>query len=172
MWSTEELTGLGKMVRNFSALDACVDRLLAGFIAESSVAEIIVAGQFVSWKFEKLEVIAHECLYDSEAKTALLDWIKASKRLNERRNDMVHSWFVEGDTGGSLTRMKASTRGGKWRGESETLQLEQIRELVDLLEQGIQVAHSVAQALKETGRWHGELLVLKSSQSPTESGEP
>jgi len=85
MWSTDELTGLGKMVMNFSALDACVDRLLAGFIAEPSVAEILVAGQFVSWKFEKLQVIARECLEDTEAKTALLDWIKAAKRLNERR---------------------------------------------------------------------------------------
>jgi len=167
MWSTDELTGLGKMVMNFSALDACVDRLLAGFIAESLVAEIIVAGQFVSWKFEKLEVIARECLYDSEAKTALLDWVKASQKLNERRNDMIHSWFVEADTVGSLTRMKTSTRGGKWRGESEPVQLEQIHELLTLLEQGIQVAHSIAQALKETGRWHGELLVLKSSTSTT-----
>ena len=165
MWSTDELTGLGKIVMNFSALDACLDRLLAGFIAESSVAEIIVAGQFVSWKFEKLVVIARECLDDSEAKSALLDWIKASQRLNERRNAMIHSWFVEADTIGSLTRMKASTRGGKWRGESEPVQLEQIHELVTLLEQGIQAAHSVAQALKETGRWHGELLVLKSSPS-------
>jgi hypothetical protein len=166
MWSTDELTGLGKMVMNFSALDACVDRLLAGFIAESSVAEIIVAGQFVSWKFEKLEVIARECLDDSEAKTALLDWIKASQRLNERRNDMIHSWFIEADTTGSLTRMKASTRGGKWRAESQPIQLDQINELITLVEQGIEVAHSVAQALKETGRWHGELLVLKSSPSP------
>jgi hypothetical protein len=153
------------MVMNFSALDACVDRLLAGFIAEPWVAEIFLAGQVVSWKFEKLEVIAHECLDDSEAKTALLGWIKASQRLNKRRNDMIHSWFVEADTTGSLTRMKASTRGGKWRGESEPLQLEQIHELVTLLEQGIEVARSVAQALKETGRWHGELLVLKSSPS-------
>jgi hypothetical protein len=77
---------------------------------------------------------------------------------------MIHSWFVEADTIGSLTRMKASTRRGKWRGESEPVQFEQIH-LVTLLAQGIQVAHSVAQALKETGRWHGELLVLKSSPS-------
>ena len=90
MWSTDELTGIGKTVMNFSALDACVDRLLAGFIAESSIADIIVAGQFISWKFEKLEVIARECLDDSETKTALLGWIKASRQLNERRNDMIH----------------------------------------------------------------------------------
>jgi hypothetical protein len=74
---------------------------------------------------------------------------------------MMHSWFVEADTVGSLTRMKASTRGGKWRGESEPVQLEQIQELFTLLDQGIHVANSVALALKETGRWHGELLVLK-----------
>ena len=73
---------------------------------------------------------------------------------------------MEVDTSGSLTRMKASTRGGKWRGESEPVQLEKIHELVSLLEQGIQVAHTIAEALKETGRWHGELLVLKSSPSP------
>jgi hypothetical protein len=68
MWSNDELIGLGKLVMNFSALEGCVDRLLAGFISESSVAEIIVAGQFINWKFEKLEVIARECLDDSKTR--------------------------------------------------------------------------------------------------------
>lgn len=165
MWSADELTALGKVVMNFAGLDACVDRLLAGFINESSVAEIIVAGQAIGWKVEKLAVIADEYVDDPDAKEALLDWLEATGRLNARRNQMIHSWYSDGGKTGSLTRMKASTRGRKWQAESEPIQFEQIQELATLIEQGIDAAHSLAQALRETGHWHGELLALNSGKN-------
>jgi hypothetical protein len=166
MWSTEELAALGKVVMNFTALDACTDRLLAGFISETAVAEVIVAGESIDWKLDKLQVIAADQLGDSEAKRALLGWIQAARQLKDRRNQITHSWFFDEGQVGSLTRMKASTRGGKWKGQSEPLQLDQIRELVSLIGEGLDAAHAVAQALSGTGRWHGDLLVVNSGASP------
>jgi hypothetical protein len=166
MWTTDELAALGKVVMNFTALDACADRLLAGFISESAVAEIIVAGESITWKLEKLDVIAVEHLKGSEAKETLLDWTKATRLLNGRRNQMIHSWFFDEGNIGSLTRMKASTRGGRWKGQSEPFQLDQVQEVVSLLTQGIEAAHTLAQALRETGQWHGDLLVVDSAPGP------
>jgi hypothetical protein len=167
MWSTDELAALGKVVMNFTALEACADRLLAGFIGQSSVAEILVAGESMTWKLEKLDVLAAEYLESTEAKMAILDWTRAAKLLNDRRNQMIHSWFFDEGKVGSLTRMKASTRGGKWKGQSEPFQLEQVQELAGLLMQGIEAAHPLARALRETGQWQGDLVVINSAPGST-----
>jgi hypothetical protein len=53
-WSDEMLRSLGLIVLRFSALEFCAERLLYGFISDSPLGILLVAGQDMSWKLDRL----------------------------------------------------------------------------------------------------------------------
>ena len=53
-WTNTMLCTLGRIFLQFSALEWCAERLLAGFIADSELVTLVVAGQDVSWKLDRL----------------------------------------------------------------------------------------------------------------------
>ncbi len=79
----------------------------------------MTAGADLRWTLEKLSVIAAKALGDPLASSTLLAWVKASSMLVDRRNQLMHSLYLVREGEQSLARMKASTRGGNWKGQSE-----------------------------------------------------
>lgn len=112
-WGEPELAALGRIVTNFAELEWCADRLLAGFISPADVAILVAAGESIRWKLDKLSAIASEALADPLASSTLLGWVKTSGILVDRRNQLIHSFYLVREGEQSPTRMKASTRGGK-----------------------------------------------------------
>lgn len=153
-WGDAELAALGRIVANFAELEWCADRLLAGFINPPDAAIILTAGESIGWKLDKLSAIAVGALADLQASSTLLTWVKASRILVERRNKLIHSFYLMREDEQSLTRMKASTRGGKWKGESEPIELAGLSEVADLLAEGLEVADQLVTQLAACPEWH------------------
>ncbi len=152
-WGDAELAALGRIAANFAELDWYAGRLLAGFISPRDVAAILTAGADLRWTLEKLSVIATEALGDPLASSTLLDWVKASLELADRRNQLTHSFYLAQAGEQSLTRMKASTRGGKWKGQSEPIRLADLSEVADLLAEGLEAADQLVEHLASCPEW-------------------
>lgn len=152
-WRDAELAALGAIVVNFADLDWYAGRLLGGFIRPRDVAFIMTAGADLRWSLEKLSVIAGEALEDQEARAALLAWVKATEELASRRNKLMHSFYLGPDGDQPLTRMKAQTRGGKWKGESEPIRLADLSEVAALLAQGREAADRIVEGLASCPEW-------------------
>jgi hypothetical protein len=153
-WGEAEFAALGKIAFNFTELEYCVDYLLSGFFKDDLVATALLSGENISWKFDKLSVLATEALKDTGVQEHLLGWVKAAKVLNDRRNELMHSLYFLSEADGSVTRMKASTRGGKWRGSSERMDLASLQEVAALLDQGVEATHSLVEQLSSCPEWH------------------
>jgi hypothetical protein len=153
-WGDAELAALGRIAANFTELDWYADRLLAGFISSYNVAVILTAGENIRWKLEKLSAIAVEALADPQASSTLLAWVKASGTLVERRNQLTHSFYLVREGEHSSTRMKASTRGGKWKGQSEQIGLADLSDVAALLAEGLEVAEQLVEQLAACPEWH------------------
>lgn len=151
-WGDAELAALGSITVNFAELDRQAGLLLAGFIRPSDVAVIVTAGADLRWTLEKLAVIAAEALGDPLARQGLLDWVKASLALADRRNQLVHSHYLP-QAGQPVARMKATTRGGKWRGQSEPVGLADLIETAGLLAEGLEAAGLLAGHLASCPEW-------------------
>lgn len=52
-----------------------------------------------------------------------------------------------------MVRLKASTRGGKWRGHAEPLGLADLTEVADLLAEGVEAADEIAERLASCPEW-------------------
>lgn len=102
---------------------------------------------------DKLSVIAAEALGDPLASSALLDWVKASRSLADRRNQFTHSFYLPQAGEQSLTRLKASTHGGRWKGQSEPVSLADLSEVADLLAQGVEAADQLVEHLASCPEW-------------------
>ncbi|HUZ51686.1 MAG TPA: hypothetical protein VMU94_04065 [Streptosporangiaceae bacterium] len=152
-WEDAELAALGRIAANFAELDWQAGRMLAGFISPRDVAAILTAGADLRWTLEKLSVIAAEALGDPLASSTLLAWVKASRDLADRRNQLTHSFYLPRAGGQSLARMKASTRGGKWKGQSEPVGLADLSEVADLLAEGLEVADQLVEHLTSCPEW-------------------
>jgi hypothetical protein len=153
-WGDAELAALGKVAANFAELEWQASRLLAGFISPAGIAVILTVGEDFRWKLDKLSVIAAEALGDQLASSGLQDWVKASRILADRRNQLTHSSYLAGAGDQQpLTRMKASTRGGRWRGQSEPIGLADLSEVAGLLAEGVEAAGQVAQHLASCPEW-------------------
>lgn len=136
-WIDSEFAALGKIVVRFQQLDWCAEHMLKGFMTPGSVGILMCAGENTGWKLDKLATIASEVVTVPEAKTSLLSWVKASQCLVTRRNKLMHSFYMV-EPGGILThRWKASTRGGKWRGEMEQIGIAELTEVAGLLAEGV-----------------------------------
>ena len=154
-WGEEELAALGKIVLNFAALDTLAGVMVEGFLEERQVASVLVAGEPTLWKLEKLSVLAGELLHEPY-RQSVLDWTKGMRVINERRNQLLHSLYVVShEEQSSMARLKASTRGGKWRAHSEQVALGQLQELVELMAEGITTGQVVVATLPESQDWHG-----------------
>lgn len=152
-WGDAELAALGRITVNFAELDRQAGLLLAGFIRPGNVAIIVTAGAELRWTLEKLAVIATEALQDTQARQALLDWVKASLALADRRNQLIHSHYLPQAGQQPMTRMKATTRGGKWRGQSEPVDLAGLTETASLLAGGLEAAGLLAGHLASCLEW-------------------
>ena len=152
-WGSAELEALGAIVVNFADLDWQAGRLLGGFIHFRDVAFLLTAGAGLGWTLEKLSVIAREALEGQEAGSALLAWAKTTGELAGRRNKLMHSFYLAPDGDQPLTRMKAGTRGGKWKGESEPVGLADLTETARLLAEGLAAADQIAGLLASCPEW-------------------
>ena len=152
-WEDAELEALGRIAANFAELDWYAGRLLAGFISPCDVAAILTAGADLRWTLEKLSVIAAEALGDPLASSTLLAWVKASSMLVDRRNQLMHSFYLVREGERSLARMKASTRGGKWKGQSEPIGLADLSEVAALLAEGLEAADRLVEQLVLCPEW-------------------
>ena len=127
--------------------------MLAGFISPRDVAFILTAGEDLRWLLDKLSVIAAEALGDLQARAALQDWVKASRLIADRRNQLTHSHYLPAAGGQALTRMKATTRGGTWKGQSQPVGLADLTEVADLLAEGVEAAGQLAGHLASCPKW-------------------
>ena len=95
------LRSLGLIVLRFSGLEFCAERLLYGFISDSTLGILVVAGQDMSWKLDRLRGHTNP-LEPSDATEALKGWIEGVDKLNDRRNQLIHSFWTTGDNGWSV----------------------------------------------------------------------
>jgi len=152
-WEDAELAALGRVAARFTELEWQAGRLLAGFISPRDVAFILTVGEDLRWILDKLSVIAAEALGDPLANSALQDWVKASREVAERRNQLTHSYYLSVAGGQALTRMKASTRGGKWKGQSQPIGLADLTEVAGLLAEGVEAADQLVEHLTSCPEW-------------------
>lgn len=71
-----------------------------------------------------------------------------------RRNHLVYSSYLVRDGEQSLTRMTASTREGKWKGQSQPISFADLSEVADLLAEGVKVADLIVKQLAAGPGWH------------------
>lgn len=144
---------MGTIVINFADLDYAVGHLLEGFIS-GEVATVLVAGEDIRWKLDKLSVIADEIVSDEPAARSLREWVRASRNLIDRRNQFMHSFYMTADGEEATSRWKTSTRGGKWKGQTEAIVLTELAEFADLLAENWDVAKHVEEQLRACPQWH------------------
>lgn len=152
--SERELHAMGTIVVNFADLDFAAGHLLEGFIG-GDVASVLAAGEDIRWKLDKLSVIADEVVSDESAAQSLRDWVRASRMLIDRRNQLMHSFYMTADGDDAVSRWKASTRGGGWKGQKEIIVLAELGEFADLLAGGWDAAKGVEEQLRGAcPQWH------------------
>ena len=126
-WSAEELAALGEAVALFGELDWWAGASLGHFVSDRLAHTVLVSGEDVSWKLNKLLVFAEYSALPAPVQKELTDWCQAMRKLVERRNQLMHSLFVYDEGFAATLRLKASTRGGKWSGRTEPVDLEALR---------------------------------------------
>jgi hypothetical protein len=151
--SERELLAMGTIVINFADLDFAAGHLLEGFIS-GDVASVLVASEDILWKLDKLSVIADEIVSDELTAQSLREWVRASRILIDRRNQLMHSFYMTADGEEAISRWKASTRGGKWKGQTETIVLAELGEFADLLAEGWDAAKGMEEQLRACPQWH------------------
>jgi uncharacterized NAD(P)/FAD-binding protein YdhS len=152
-WGEAEYAALGRITISFAELDHQAGFLFAGFIRPRDVAVIVTAGAELRWTLEKLAVIATEALEYPQARQARLNWVKASLTLADRRNQLIHSHYLRQAGEQSLTRLKATTRGARWRGQSEPVGLADLTETAGLLAEGLTAAGLIVEHLASCPEW-------------------
>jgi hypothetical protein len=165
-WPDEMLRSLGLIVVRFAALEFCAERLLYGFVSDSDLGILVVAGQDMSWKLDRLRAIHNE-LEPSEAADALRDWIDGAKELNDRRNLLVHSVWSMGPNG---LPVGYRPRGrGKWKLEGLEVTPEQLVELAADVSEGTATAVGISNALSGHPQWKGRPADQAAPQEPAEN---
>jgi hypothetical protein len=152
-WRDPEFAALGKIVVHFAQLEWSAETMLEGFMRPDSVAIVMCVGENITWKLDKLATLANEVLADQAAKETLLAWVKALREMVTRRNKLMHSFYLvaPGGVQPQPQRLKASTRGGKWRGEVQPIALADLEMVAGLLAEGVEAAEEVAGLLAQSG---------------------
>jgi len=158
-WGNLELAALGRIVFNFSGLNWCAERLLAGFISADASALLAVASITTSRKLKELSAIANGTLATGSLEAKLLrDWVTGATLLNKERNSMLHSVWSGGKRPGWMTRITPRVAKGEWRGESSQVDLDRLDALADHMRECSQAAVALADVLTSCPQWYGQRL--------------
>jgi hypothetical protein len=149
-----ELQAIGTIVVNLTDLDFAAGHLLEGFIS-GAVAAVMVAGEDIRAKLDKLAVIADAIVSDRRTGEQLPAWADANRVLVDRRNQLMHSFYMTADHDERVTRRRASTRGGKWRRQSGPVDLADLEEFAQRLANGWEAAQHLEEQLQACPEWHG-----------------
>ena len=158
-WTDKELAALRRIVFNFTGLNWCAERLLAGFMPGEETALMALVRMPTSDKLKKLREMseAHLDVASSE-RERLLAWVDGVELLNDERNAMVHSAWVKGPRQGVMTRIWPRVIKGKWEGKSMEVDIEVLDEVADLIEAASKDAVQISVALASCEAWHGQPL--------------
>lgn len=154
-WSDQMLRSLGLIVLRFSGLEFCAERLLYGFISESALGILLVAGQDMSWKLDRLRAV-HAELDTSAVTEALRAWIDGAETLNARRNQLVHSVWTMGSDGSPIGFRPS--RRGKWNMRAISVTASQLEELAVHMREGTAAAVKICSDLTGHPQWRGRPL--------------
>jgi hypothetical protein len=158
-WGNLELAALGRIVFNFSGLNWCAERLLAGFISADASALLAVASMTTSKKLRELAAIANGTLAAGSLEAKLLkDWVTGTTLLNKERNSMLHSVWSGGKGPGCMTRVTPRVVKGEWRGESSQVDLDRLGALAEHMRECSEVAVALADVLMSCPQWYGQRL--------------
>jgi len=152
----DEMAELGRVVLNFSSVDWCAERLLAGFLSSDLTGLVVVTAENTSWKLDKLSVISKEILPESEHRVELRHWLAGVKLLNRERNLIMHSVWGPGPDDKTLVMMKVSARNGEFKGNSKPANLAYLKDVADALAGAVDLAHQLVEKLGQScPEWHG-----------------
>ena len=166
-WTDEMLRSLGLIVLRFSGLEFCAERLLYGFVSDSTLGILVIAGQDMSWKLDRLGAI-HTELDPSPASDALKGWIDGAEKLNGRRNQLVHSVWTTGAAGWPVGFRP--TRRGKWNMRPMEVTAAQLEELANDIREGTALAVTISAELAGHPQWKGRSL--DAAAQDLEAGTP
>jgi hypothetical protein len=95
-YSPEMLRGLGLVTLEFSRLDATALEMLGMLTSQdNATAQIIAAGQNVSWALDLIRALIAQKLRDGSLRTALEIWAQEARAVIEVRNRIVHDrWML------------------------------------------------------------------------------
>ncbi len=151
---------LGGIVDSFSAIELRGQVLLAGFVLQEIVGEIMAADLGFRAIAQKLTFLSKlEGL--GQAGEGLHTWATRATAASDRRNGVVHSlWYLqdaEDETSGA--RFKMSARGTPTAVQDVfVIKPETTEELEGLLRELNELAvetESLSEALRATGKWSG-----------------
>jgi hypothetical protein len=131
------------------------ERLLAGFISDSDLVMLVVAGQDISWKLDRLKQV-HAELAQTDATNALNNWIDGAMRLNSRRNELVHSVWTSGPDG-VPTGFRVKSRG-KWDLRAKPVTADMLAELLAQVTDGVNLAVTISADLTGHPQWKGHRI--------------
>ena len=155
-WTDKELAALGRIVFNFTGLNWCAERLLAGFMPGEETALMALVPMPTSDKLKKLRDMAETHLDPASPELEnLLAWADGVKLLNDERNAMVHSAWKKGPRHGVMTRIWPRVIKGQWEGKSMEVDIEVLDEVADLIEEASKDAVQISVALASCEGWRG-----------------
>ena len=158
-WTANELAALGRIVFNFTGLNWCAERLLAGFMPGGETALVAVVPMTMAGKLKKLRARAVTELADgSPEQQALLGWIEGVGHVTEERNGMIHSVWAPGTRDGAMMRIWPRRSKNEWAAERTEVDLRRLDELADHIRKGTEVAVQISVALAACPAWQGEPL--------------
>jgi hypothetical protein len=159
-WTEKELATLGRIVFNFTGLNWCAERLLAGFMPGGATALIALVPMPTSDKLKRLRVKAETDLgVASPEREKLLTWVDGVEVLNDERNGMIHSAWVQGVRDGAMTRIWPRVIKKQWEAQSTEVDLPRLDELADLIRDATEAAAvQISVALASCKAWHGQPL--------------
>lgn len=149
------LCALGLVVLRFSALEWCAERLLAGFISDSELVMLIVAGQDMSWKLDRLRQVNAE-LVQTDATAALDGWADGAEKLNSRRNLLIHAVWSTSPEGVPIG-FRVQKRG-KWNLRPQPVTAYMLAEFLAQITSAIGLAVTISADLSGHPQWKGHPL--------------
>ena len=125
------LITLGTMTVNFSALEEIFSNVAAPLLRSGRVSIIVATQLSFSRMLTLISSLAKDQLDDGALRTELLDSLKDCAVVEERRNKVVHSWWIF-ETTGTVSRMKSiATRKRGLRTELEQVDLQELIRTTD-----------------------------------------
>jgi hypothetical protein len=149
------LQSLGLIVLRFSGLEFCTERLLLSFVSGSYVDLLVVAGQDMSWKLDRLSQVLEE-VAPTEATERLKSWVGGVEELNRRRNRLIHSVWTTGPNGAPIGFNPK--RRGKWDGRGMPVTANMLVDLSAQIRAATADAVAISAMLEGHPDWHGRPL--------------